>query len=147
MLLSTAATHDRRPLRTSTARSTTSRPTHTRSTTVEYWTVRWRTTRRQKRISQTVRRCLNLFKLNFKLSFALLLGFGKKHFLFDLKIGFSFYLKSSFFTPTALNINPGDYITLKRRADVRGLLNLKSDAVDDYQKSLQLFEMIRRYKQ
>jgi len=41
---------------------------------------------------------------------------------------------------SALEIDPNDYVSLKRRADIRGELGRKEEAVTDYQASLVIHE-------
>jgi len=46
---------------------------------------------------------------------------------------------------TALKLNPGDYVAMKRRADVYGMISDKQSAIEDYQNALELYESKREY--
>jgi len=46
---------------------------------------------------------------------------------------------------TALKLNPGDYVAMKRRADVYGMTGNKQRAIEDYQDALELYESKREY--
>ena len=45
----------------------------------------------------------------------------------------------------ALELNPGDYVAMKRRGDVYGMMGDKQNAIEDYQNALELYESKREY--
>ena len=50
-------------------------------------------------------------------------------------------VKEILFSSPALELQPDDALVLKRRADVRGKLSMKAEAVKDYQKAIKIQTM------
>lgn len=45
-----------------------------------------------------------------------------------------------------MEINPGDFVVIKKRADIRGKMGRKAEAIIDYRSAIKLRERIRRLK-
>ena len=48
------------------------------------------------------------------------------------------------FVPSALHICPGDALTYKRRADVRGKMSRREEAIEDYKKAIVIQTSLRQ---
>lgn len=50
------------------------------------------------------------------------------------------------FAVTALSLKPDDALVLKRRADMRGKLSMKAEAIEDYRQAVEIQSRLRAMK-